>query len=156
MPSNTVSPVVLVMNYDCHEIEKALYTDFPFMNTKDLGCAQKKKKKNGAVECIAGFDDAMGNNFPPPDSRAVSHLFLDWFWRSRRFKSRIGQMRRNVATGTPPLRHVFERSGAARVQRRGLGSRRKLVMRFGIIQRGSKDLIMKKLSKIFFKHTNRF
>ena len=49
-----------------------------------------------------------------------------------RFKSRAGQIGHSVANGSPPLRH-FERSCAARPQRRGDGPR-KLVTSFGVIQ----------------------
>ena len=52
----------------------------------------------------------------------------------QRFKFRAGQIRHNVAIGSSPLPHFFERSCVAREQRRGDGPRR-LVARFGVLQR---------------------
>ena len=49
-----------------------------------------------------------------------------------------GQIEHSVASGSQPLQHFFERSCAARVQLRGDGPR-KLVTRFGVIQRVYKE-----------------
>ena len=51
-----------------------------------------------------------------------------------RFKSRAGQIGQSAANGSPTLQHFFERSCAARAQWRRDGPR-KLVRRFGVIQR---------------------
>ena len=50
-----------------------------------------------------------------------------------RFKSRVGQIKRSVANGWPPLRHFLEMSCVARAQWHGDGPR-KLVTRFGVLQ----------------------
>ena len=51
-----------------------------------------------------------------------------------RIKSRVGQIRRRIANGSPPLQHFFETSCAARAQGRADGPHQ-LVTRFGVIQR---------------------
>ena len=49
-----------------------------------------------------------------------------------RFKPRAGQVRHNTANGSSSLRHFFERSCKARVQRHGDGPRQRIT-RFRVL-----------------------
>ena len=52
-----------------------------------------------------------------------------------RFKSRAGQIGHSVANGSPPLQHLFQRIYVAHRRNDCEDGPRKLVTRFGVLQR---------------------